>query len=147
MQFRSSPKLLCAFVLLLAGCRGKVLASVDLQPSGSGALKLPAGETKLSLWADTDGSWRDTKQMPVLFDFDVLSAGKSVAHFTCDTKDPSESVCGVAVSNGNEHSGDCEMKMRCELPALPADATLQVVGRAGPGVRAVKKLVLNVRKG
>ena len=88
-----------------------------------------------------------TPTSPPTTRFDVLTGtGSKVGHIACDTKDSSESVCGVEVSDGDTHHGDCELKLPCELPSIPAGpASLHVVASVGPGTSEVKKMSVNVR--
>ncbi|HEY1694498.1 MAG TPA: hypothetical protein VGG39_20150 [Polyangiaceae bacterium] len=147
---RSSLLLLgaCALVLVLTGCRGKVLGTAELHGPGTADAHFTSTGAPVVLWADTDGKWHGGQHshFAVHYEIDVLSGGKNVGHVACDTKDSSESVCGVEVSDGNEHHGDCELKLACQLPAIPAGpADLHVTATIGAGTSDVKKMSVNVR--
>jgi hypothetical protein len=133
----------------LVGCRGKVLGTAELHAAGTAEAQLVMPAGKLALWADTAGKWRDAERMPVHYEIDVLAAGKSLGHVTCDTSSSKSSVCGLSVTNGNETSADCELKLACELPPLPATGTviLRVTAKVGPNVQEITKVSLNVRAG
>jgi hypothetical protein len=75
-----------------------------------------------------------------------MVGGAKTGHVTCDTKDSSEAVCGMETSVNDEHSGDCEIKLACNVPAVPAGpAVLHVTGTVGAGTWGVKKMSINVR--
>ena len=45
------------------------------------------------------------------------------------------------------HSGDCELKLPCAVPAIPeGEASVHVVGTTGKDVIEVRKMSINVRK-
>lgn len=139
---------LLALALLSTGCRGKMLATAELRGAGTAEARFAATSAKLTLWADTDGKWRSTKRLPVSYDIAVTVDGKSVGHVSCSTADVSVSVCGTSVTIGSSHSADCEMKMSCSLPALPASGAvvLRVTAKLGPGVESTTNVSLNVRE-
>ena len=143
-----SAVLAIAGVLLLTGCRGKIVSTAELHGPGSAAAHFTSTGAPLVLWADTDGKWHGSShaRFAAHYEIDVLGGTTKVGHISCDTKDSSESVCGVEVSDGDTHHGDCELKLTCELPAIPAGAaTLHVTGSLGAGTSEVKKMSVNVR--
>jgi hypothetical protein len=134
-------------VTSVVGCRGKALGTAELHGAGTADAHFTSTGGKLALWADTDGKWRGTKHMPVYYDVDFLVGGKSVGKVLCDTSDVSQSVCGMQVTIGAEHSGDCEMKLPCQVPTLPSGAVImRVNAKPGPQVEKATKLSLNVRQ-
>lgn len=147
---RSMPLrfVLLALALCSLGCRGKMLATAELRGAGTAEARFAATTAKLALWADTDGKWRGGKRFPVSYDIAVTADGKRLGHVTCSTASVSLSVCGTSVTIGSSHSADCELKMGCSLPALPASGAvvLRVTARLGPGVESTKKVSLNVRE-
>jgi hypothetical protein len=148
---RPCPALLAvaAGVLLVTGCRGKVVATAELHGPGAADAHFTATGAPLVLWADTDGQWHGGahSRFAAHYEIDVLTGtGSKIGHIACDTKDASESVCGVEVSDGDTHHGDCEIKLPCELPVIPAGAaSLHVTASVGAGTSAVKKMSINVR--
>lgn len=145
MQLRFA---LLALALLFSGCRGKMLATAELHGAGTAEARFAATTAKLALWADTEGKWRGGKRFPVSYDLAVTIDGKSLGHVTCSTADVSVSVCGTSVTIGSSHSADCELKMKCSLPALPAAGAivLRVTAKLGPGVESTTNVSLNVRE-
>ncbi|MGD0523583.1 MAG: hypothetical protein ABSE49_00495 [Polyangiaceae bacterium] len=134
--------------LLVTACRGKVVATAELHGPGTADARFTATGAPLVLWADTDGKWHggSNSRFAAHYEIDVLGGSTKVGHISCDTKDSSESVCGTKVSEGDTHTGDCELKLTCELPSIPAGpATLHVTGSTGPGTSDVKKMSVNVR--
>src|ERR1700691_1333078 len=122
---RPAPALLAVGCLLLAtACRGKVVATAELHGPGAADAHFTSTGAPLVLWADTDGKWRggSHSRFAAHYEIDVLGGTTKVGHIGCDTKDSTESVCGVEVSDGDTHSGDCELKLPCELPSIPAGA-------------------------
>ena len=140
---RISTLLAISSVLCVTACRGKVVATAELHGPGTADAHFQSTGAPLVLWADTDGKWHggSSSHFAAHYEIDVLSGNSKVGHISCDTKDSSESVCGVKVSEGNEHHGDCELKLACELPSIPAGAaTLHVTGTTGAGTSDVKKM-------
>jgi hypothetical protein len=135
-------------LLLVTACRGKVLATADLPGPGAADVHFTSTGGPIFLWADTDGKWHggSHSRFAAHYEIDILSGGTKTGHVACDTKDTQVTVCGVEVSNGNEHSGDCELKLACDVPTIPAgDAALHVVATLGAGTSDVKKMSINVR--
>jgi hypothetical protein len=146
---RDSRHVLIACVLVMAACRGKLVATAELHGAGTAEARFHATGAPLILWADTDGKWRGNSKshLPVHYDVDVLAGGANSGHVSCDTKDSRQSVCGVHVSSGDVQRGDCELKLACRLPAVPAgDIVLRVKGEPGKSATEVKKLSINVRE-
>ena len=55
-------------------------------------------------------------------------------------------MCGTKTSVNDVHSGDCEIKLPCAVPAIPpGPASLHVTGTVGAGTSGVKKMSINVR--
>jgi hypothetical protein len=139
-----------ALVLLTSACRGKIVATAELHGAGTADAHFQSTGAPLVLWADTDGKWNGASgkyaHFPAHYEIDVLSKGAQVGHISCDSQHASESVCGSKTSNGTSHSGDCELKLPCTLPSIPAgDASLHVVATVGKDVGEVKKMSINVR--
>jgi len=129
-------------------CRGKVVATAELHGPGSADASFQSTGAPLVLWADTDGKWHggSNSHFAAHYEIDVLSGGAKTGHVSCDTKDSSEAVCGMKMSEGDTHSGDCELKLACTLPTLPAGpAVLHVTGTTGAGTSEVKRMSINVR--
>jgi hypothetical protein len=146
---RSSILLALSLSALVVGCRGKVVGTAALSGPGSADVEIHTTGAPLTLWADTDGEWHggSHSHFAAHYEIDVHVGGTSIGHVTCDTKDTTESVCGTKVSNGNDHRGDCELKLACALPTIPAgSAKLHVVGTLGAGTSNVKKMSINVRE-
>ncbi|HEY3822493.1 MAG TPA: hypothetical protein VGL81_35255 [Polyangiaceae bacterium] len=140
--------LAAACVLLVTACRGKVVATAELHGPGTADARFTSTGAPLALWADTDGKWRGGahSHFAAHYEIDVLSGTTKVGHVSCDTKDSSESVCGVEVHSGETNSGDCELKLACELPSIPAGpASIHVTASTGAGTSDVKKMSVNVR--
>lgn len=134
--------------LLVIACRGKVVGTAELHGPGTADVHFTSTGAPLVLWADTDGKWHggSSSHFAAHYEIDVLGGSTKVGHIACDTKDSTESVCGTKVSNGDTHTGDCELKLTCELPAIPAGpATLHVTATTGAGTSDVKKMSVNVR--
>ena len=134
--------------VVLAGCRGKAVATAELHGPGTADAQFQSTGAPVVLWADTDGKWHggSNSRFAAHYEIDVLANGTKTGHITCDTKDSSESVCGTKMTNNNEHTGDCEIKLTCVVPAIPAGpATLHVTGSLGAGTSDVKKMSINVR--
>ncbi len=146
---RSIAPLVVVSLLIASGCRGKVLATAALSGPGTAEAHFQSTGAPVMLWADTDGAWHggSSSHFAAHYEIDVLSRGAKTGHVSCDTKDSSTSVCGVKVSSGNTHHGDCELKLACDLPPIPAGpATLRVVGSLGAGTSDVKNMSINVRE-
>ncbi len=137
-----------ACVVVLAGCRGKVVSTAELHGPGSADATFTSTGAPLVLWADTDGQWHggSNSHFAAHYEIDVLSKGAKIGHIACDTKDSSEAVCGVKSSSGDVHNGDCELKLACALPTIPSGpASIHVTGTVGAGTSGVKKMSINVR--
>jgi hypothetical protein len=144
----STLMLTVACVLLVTACRGKAVATAELHGPGTADATFTSTGAPLVLWADTDGKWHGggNSRFAAHYEIDVMGGSTKVGHISCDTKDSSESVCGTKVSDGDSHSGDCELKLACTVPAIPAGpATLHVTGSLGAGTSDVKKMSVNVR--
>ena len=141
--------LLVASVVGLVGCRGKAIASAQLAGTGSADVNFTSTGKALVLWADTDGEWHggSESKFAAHYEIDVMAAGNKIGHISCDTKDSHEQVCGTSVSNGDSHHGDCELKLACDVPSIPAGpASMHVVGTIGAGTQNVKKMNINIRE-
>jgi hypothetical protein len=137
-----------ACLLFVAGCRGKAVATAELHGPGVADASFVSTGAPVVLWADTDGKWHggSNSRFAAHYEIDVLASGTKTGHIACDTKDSSESVCGTKSSSGDVHSGDCEIKLTCAVPAIPAGpASLHVIGSLGAGTSDVKKMSINVR--
>jgi hypothetical protein len=146
---RSSVFVALALSTFAVGCRGKVVGTAVLSGPGSADVEIHTTGAPLTLWADTDGEWHggSHSHFAAHYEIDVLVGGASIGHLACDTNDVSESVCGTKITNGNDHRGDCELKLTCSLPSIPAGtAKLHVVGTVGAGTSNVRKMSINVRE-
>ena len=142
---RSAP-VAAILVFALAGCRGKLVGTAALSGPGTADVSFTSTGKPLALWADTEGSWRGSahSRLPVHYEIDVRSGKKALGHVRCDTNDGGTVICGSESNIFGEHSGDCEIELACELPAIPAGpASLHVV--ATTTATKVKKISLNVR--
>ncbi len=135
----------------LAACasRGPLLARAELRGPGTAEARFLSTATPPELWVSLDGMWSGGRysKLPIHFEIDVMHAGQSPGHIACDTGTASYSVCGASRTVGSTHSGDCEVRLECQLPALPpdADVTLRVTGsRAGP-IETIVDMSLLVR--
>ena len=145
---RISIVVFAACTLLATGCRGKVLATAELYGPGTADAHFVSTGAPAVLWADTDGKWHggSHSHFAAHYEIDILSGTTRIGHISCDTKDSSEAICGIKVSDGNSNRGDCELKLACKLPSIPqGPATLRVTGTLGPGTSDVKKMSINVR--
>ena len=136
------------FTLAATGCRGKMIATAELHGAGTADAHFKSTGGPLVLWADTDGKWRGGRRshLPAHYEIDVRASGKHVGHVSCDTQNASTSVCGSTVAINDLHSGDCEVKLTCALPTIPAgDATLHVTATLGANAMEVRKMSINVR--
>ena len=141
-----------AFLLLvLAACtsRGPLLARAELRGPGTAEAKFRTPATPPQLWASLDGTWSGGRysKHPVHYEIDVLHAGQSLGHVACDTSSASYSVCGSSLTVGSTHSGDCEVRLECQLPLLPAngDVTLRVTGARAGSIEKIADMSLLVR--
>jgi hypothetical protein len=137
-----------ALALGLVGCRGNVLGTAELHGPGTAEAHFQSTGAPVFFWADTEGRWAGTKRshFAAHYEIDITGGGHAIGHVSCDTKDSSESVCGTRVSDGATNHGDCEVKLTCAVPPVPAGpATLEVVATVGAGTSDVKKMSLNVR--
>lgn len=148
---RSSYALVAVVSLLalsVVACRGKIAGTAELHGPGTADATFTSTGKPLVLWADTNGEWHggSNSHFAANYEIDVLSSGNKIAHITCNTRDVHESVCGSKVSVNNTHHGDCELKLDCDLPAIPAGpASLHVVASLGAGTADVKNMSINVR--
>jgi hypothetical protein len=144
------PTFILMGVLLLAGCRGKLVTTVSLPGPGTAEARFAPSSKALSVWADCDAKWTGGKSSKPLFDYDVelLQGGKTVGRVACSTGTPGgQTVCCSTSNIFGELSGDCEYKLGCALPLPPpGETTLRVTSRVGPNVKSVTKMSLNVRE-
>lgn len=134
--------------LSLVACRGKAIGTANLAGTQSADVSFTADGKPLVLWADTDGEWHGggNSRFAAHYDIDVMSGTNKLGHISCDTADAHEEVCGTKISNGNDHHGDCEIKLECVVPTIPAGpASMHVVGTIGAGTSNVKKMNINIR--
>ena len=136
-------------LVFVAGCRGKAVGTAALRGNGTATAQFQSSGKQLVLWADTDGEWQGASKshFPAHYEIDVLAKGVRVAHVSCDSASASTSVCGSTVTINSKHRGDCELKLNCQLPIIPAGpAAIQVTGTVGPGVTNVTNMSINVRE-
>jgi len=136
---------------LVAGCRGKVVGVATLHGAGSADVHISPGAKPFALWADTDGKWVGpggrNSRFPARYEIDVLSKGAKIGHMSCDTHDSNETICGTETSIGDTHHADCELRLNCTLPKLPAgDVVLHVTGTPGRGATDIANMSLNIRE-
>lgn len=135
---------------LVAGCRGKLVATADLRGPGTTEVALSGTGARLEVWADYDAKWKGPKSSkPVLeYDIEVLKKGEKVGSVHCSTMKPgSTSVCGSHSNVMGEHDADCESNLACKLPAeAEGSVTLRVTGTLGKNVLSTKKMSLNFRE-
>ncbi len=149
MRSTGTLALLAVVVSSSVGCRGKMVATAVLSGPGTADVQFESTGKPLVLWADTEGSWIGDKRsrFPALYEIDVLSNGAKIGHVTCDTSTSTMRVCGTRVSVNNSRQGDCELKLTCRLPPIPAgSASLHVTGSSGPGASNIKNMSINVRE-
>ena len=121
MRIATHLFILVACILVTAACRGRIVATAELHGEGTAEAHFQSTGAPLVLWADTDGTWRGSKDFPT-------------------------AICGTHISNGDLQSGDCELKLTCTLPAIPSgDTILRVKGVPGKYAMEVKKMSINVR--
>jgi hypothetical protein len=133
---------------LLVGCRGKALATAVLTAPGTADVSFQSTGAPVVLWADTDGKWHGGahSHFAAHYEVDIMSGANKLGHITCDTKDSTESVCGTHARTGDDNSGDCEVKLACAVPTIPAGlASIHVAGTLGVATSDVKKMSVNVR--
>ena len=136
--------------LILTACRGKLAGTATLTGNGEAEARFQSTGGKLTLWADTDGKWEggENSHMDVRYDIEILQQGKTIGRLTCNTADVSTSVCGTHIDMGGSHSADCELKLPCPVPNVPAGETVfRVKATTGPNVKSTKKVSLNIRAG
>lgn len=135
--------------LVVSGCRGKLVASAALAGPGTAEARFVAGAKPLSLWADTDGEWKGGKSAKLDVTYDVVfQRGDDVlARLSCSTADVRSTICGTHKHVGGVHDADCELKLACAVPSLPAgDVRMQVTASTGPNVTLARKLTLHLRE-
>jgi len=141
--------LLCG-LLIGASCRGPILATAELHGAGHAEVKFTSTGRPVVLWADTAGEWYGAgrySRLPVHYEIDIDASGKEVGHITCDTATSQTKVCGNRLAVGRDKRADCEYKLTCKLPPLPAgEIVLKVTGTPGKTVKQVTKMSLNVRE-
>lgn len=145
---RAPIALSLAGCLLIAGCRGKAVATAELHGAGTADATFTSDGKPLVFWADTDGKWTggEHSHLAVHYEIDILSKGAKIGHVACDTANSSVSVCGMETTVNSSHSGDCELKLPCEVPSIPAgEASVHVTATLGKNVTDVKKISLKVR--
>jgi len=146
-------------LVFAAGCRGKVVGTAELRGSGSANVEFQSSGEPLVLWADTDGDWRDnlacnprvkqTQQayFPVHYEIDVHAKGAKIGHVACDTVSADAASCRATSCTNESYSANCELRLTCRLPPIPAGpASLSVVGSVGAAVASVRRMSINVRQ-
>jgi hypothetical protein len=135
-------------VVLLAACRGAPVATVELPTDATPQeVHFVSKGKPVALWSDTDGKWTNTRNMPVDYDVEFLVGGKTIGRVQCDGRSATTRVCRSEVSINSEHSGNCEVKMHCAAPTLPAgDVVVRVTARRESSVSALTHRALVVRE-
>lgn len=139
-----------ALAASLVGCRGDKVTTIALAGPGTAEGKYMSGPDVV-LWSDWEGEWQGSKnsKLSVAYDIEVLQAGARIAQLTCVTTNTTTSFCGRSVGIFNNRSADCEVLLKCELPATkPGEVVLRVTGRMGDPSRtkSIKKMDLVVRR-
>lgn len=134
----------------LVGCRGEKVTTIALAAPGTAEGKYQSGPDVV-LWADSDGEWRGSKssKLSLIYDVEVFQAGAKVGQINCATTSSTTSICGSSRTFGSERSEDCEVLLKCELPATkPGEVVLRVTGQMGDPARTkrIKKMDLVVRR-
>jgi hypothetical protein len=140
------------FLVLLAGCRGELLATAKLNGPGTAETRFTTSKA-VDLWSDFDGSWEAHSSSrysapPLNYDVQVVQGGNVVGQVSCTTVGTTQRVCGGFTRVGSSFSGNCEFRMSCSLPAVQAgEVVLRVTGRyAEPErIKSVSSMSLNVR--
>jgi hypothetical protein len=143
------PFIAVACALLAVGCRGKLMGTAELHGPGTADAHFQSTGAPVVLWADTEGKWTGGphSHFAARYEIDVFSGSSKIGHVSCATKGGGVSICSTEVSVGRSHRGDCELKLDCQLPAIPAGpATLHVTGTVGAGTSDVKRMSLDVRE-
>lgn len=140
---------LLGLVWMLAGCRGKLVATAELKGPGTATTRFAWAGKPMEIWADTDAIWDGPKSSKpeINYEVDVRQNGKDVGHVSCSTGSRGgTSICGSTTNIMGKHDGDCEYLLTCKLPALQVgDVEVKVVGTTGSNVRSTKKMSLNFR--
>jgi hypothetical protein len=140
-------------LLLLAGCRGDLLATAKLTGPGTAEARFTAGKA-VEFWASFDGKWEGRSlskysKPPLAYQIEAVQEGNVVASFKCDTLSSSSTrVCGGFTKWGSDFSGDCEFKMECQMPEVRAGEVLLRVTARLPDpskIKELKDMSLNVR--
>lgn len=141
---------LLSFLFFSAACRGAPVATVELPVDGvTQESHFTSKGKKLALWSDTDGKWVGTRHanLPVDYDVEFLVGGKSLGRISCDARGASTRVCRSEVTVNAEHSGNCEVKMHCTAPDLPAgDVVVKVNARRDASVSNLSHRALVIRE-
>jgi len=136
-------------VVVLAGCRGKLVATAQLAGPGTAATHFASTVKPMTIWADTDVKWTggEHSRPDLTYEIDVTQGGKGVGHVSCSVANHGgRQVCGTDSTFGNTRDADCEILLGCTLPSLPlGDIEVKVVGATGPNVKSTKKMSLNFR--
>ena len=135
--------------VLLVGCRGDLIATAVLAKPGTTEVRYTDARG-VALWSDWEGEWNGGKRsaLPIAYDIEVFQGGAKVGSVSCNANDNSQSICGTSTTIFGKRSADCEVKLRCALPATkPGEVVLRVTGRITDPVntKVVKKMNLNVR--
>ncbi len=140
--------IILVFVAFLSACRGKPLATAELGSAGGSAQVHFASNGKpIALWSDSDGKWTGHQNLPVHYLVDFVVGGSIVGRAECRSEAASTRVCRSTVTVNGNHSGNCEVKLSCTTPTLPAgDVVVQVTAKPGPEVSELKHLALVVRE-
>ena len=101
--------LLLGSLLLLGGCRGKLITTATLHKPGTATAKFSHDGRKIALWADTDAKWNGPKNSKAIvnYEIDVKQGGKTVGHVSCSTGDRggTTNACGAAFSRAATGAG------------------------------------------
>jgi hypothetical protein len=148
----TTPRIVCvlapaALLTILTGCRGKPLAVADLPTAGgSTEVHLRSTGKPVALWSDTNGKWTGGANLPVTYQVEFVVNGSTIGRIACESASASTRVCAQKSNIGSSHSGNCEVKMGCAAPALPAgDVLVKVTARPALVVTELTHLALVVR--
>lgn len=111
-------------LLALASC-GKEVCRVALKDEGRGTatVALKKGQ-ELGLWTSVDVEYKGS--FAAKYEITLSNGSNTWVTTTCDPFDVSTKISAITTNIGDEHSDRYQGKMRCRLPAAPADGSYTV---------------------